>query len=60
MKFLLAAPLALLPGQALAHPGHVAMAAGHSHTFFEIAVYAMALIIVGTLILFVYRNKSNG
>ncbi len=60
MKFLLAAPLVLFPRLALAHPGHVAVAAGHSHSFFEIGVYAMVLGIVATLILFAYRKKSNG
>ena len=60
MKFLLAALLALVPEATFAHPGHVAVAGGHSHSFFQIGVYALALGVVATLILLAYRKKSNG
>ncbi|MCF6302483.1 MAG: hypothetical protein L3J13_04685 [Devosiaceae bacterium] len=60
MKFFLAAFLALFPGLALAHPGHIAVSAGHIHPLFELAVYALVLGAAALLILFALQKKSNG
>ncbi|MBV7408468.1 DUF6732 family protein [Maritimibacter sp. DP1N21-5] len=38
MKFTIAALLLLLPGMALAHPGHLADAAGHDHWVAGVAI----------------------
>jgi len=50
MKALLTAMFALLPGFALAHPGHLAEVAGHDHVVAGVAIgLALGIAIWGVL-----------
>lgn len=42
-----------------AHPGHVEVVAGHSHSLGELALYGVALGVVVLLITIAIRAKSN-
>lgn len=55
----LAAAFALTPAFALAHPGHVAPEAGHSHLL-EFALMAFGAIAVAGIVRWALRRRSDG
>ena len=54
-------PLALiaLAGPALAHPGHIATEAGHSHTIAVLAIVAAAMIAAGAVARALVRRRRR-
>jgi hypothetical protein len=59
MKFLAASLFALLATTALAHPGHVAAEAGHSHWVAIAATIAAVAIAAGGLLRGVLRRRRQ-
>ncbi|WP_424982337.1 DUF6732 family protein [Maritalea sp. S77] len=61
MKYFLASIFALLPGLAMAHPGHTEVVDGHSHSLMDLAVYSAipALILLAFAVGFFLLRRGN-